>query len=281
MSKLARLGSGAITALMLSGAPGANADIRGTAAYTVSGVVVVWAADGVGNVPIASDFIIDTGAGNSAATSGDVDLIAGSDVRTMVTGSLLPADTAVANQQGAPMRISRTPSGAFNTDTNSDGVMDADDGFSAFRVRANTDTNTRRMEIFQSFYVASNTAFSIDGTATALGATTPFQMTRMRARLQQVTLSGTDGGVSFGGASQYPHSAGPEGGRRLNNRRLSTMMTPRPVFRGDQRTAAGRGTLMEQSVRFDMRYSYASGDVDLSDGAFEAEAEVVYTVFIP
>lgn len=270
---------GAVSALMLGSAPAATAEITDRPGFRVQGLVVVWASDETGNVPILSDFVIDTGNGNNAAASGDTDLIAG-DVHSVVTGELTRYDNAIADDEGAPLRIQRIVGGGFTTDFDGNGVMDADDTFSAFRLRNNSDINTRRMEVFSSFYVASNVPFSIDGVATPIGDTTADQMNRMRAYFDGVTVSGDDG-LAFGTAAQLPHSSGETGGRRMNGRRFSSFTTPRPVFRGNQRTAAGRGTLAEQSVRFDFRYRYNSGDVDLADGVFDAEAEILYTVFIP
>ena len=269
----------AVAALCLVVAP-ARADVVDSTRFRIDGAVVVWAADPTSGVPIVADFVIDTGTGNSAATSGDADLIAG-DLMTVVTGSLEPADENVANRQGAPLIIQRpVGTGNFLTDTNSDGVMDADDSFSAFRLQGSSDVNTRRMEIYSSFYVASSVPFRIDSIATPIGATTPDQMNRMRAYLDGVTVSGDDG-IAFGSAAQLPNSGGPTSGRRLNGWRFSQMLTPRNIFRGNQRTAASRGTLADQSVRFDFRYRYNSGNIDLSDGAFEAEAEIIYMVYIP
>jgi len=274
--------AGLLTAAASASGALMGAEVSDRQSFSVMGLVVVWGADQAdpsANVPIVSDFVIDSGIGNTAATSGDLDLISG-DVHTVVTGSLVPVSNDVASQQGAPMII-RNPvgQGNFRTDTNNDRVMDASDSFGAFQIGNNTDTNTRRMEIFSSFYVASNVAFSIDGQATALNGTTAAQMNRIRLRLR-VTESGNDG-LAFGSAAQFPHTAGAAGGSQANNRRLSTMTTARRVFRGNRRTAAVRGTLAEQSVRFDARYQYRSGNVDLSDGAFDAEAEVVYTVYVP
>lgn len=263
-----------------SALPRAGASILDGARFRVEGVVIVWATDAVGGNAIASDFIIDTGTGNTALTSGDTDLIA-EDVHTVVTGSLVAMNEDYANQQGAPIVIRRVPgTGTLQADSNGDWALDASDTFDAFAINNNTDTNTRRMEIRSSFYVASNTAFSIDAIASPVGTTTPTQMNRMRAFLETVTLSGDDG-LAFGSAAQYPHSDGPVGGRRMNGRTFTNLLTSRPVFRGDQRTAAMRGTLAAQSVRFDMMYRYNSGDIDLADGAFDAEAEIIYTVFIP
>lgn len=250
--------------------------------FSVMGMVVVWGADqasATAGVPIVSDFIINSGVGNSAATSGDADLIAG-DVHTVVTGSLTPVSDSWAGGHGSPM-ILRRLAGQPNilTDTNGDGVMSDADSFGAFRLRQASDTNTRRMEITSSFYVASNAAFSIDAVATPLGGSTTADLNRVRLLLR--TVQSGDDGLPFGAAAQFPHSTGAAGGSQANNRRLSTLVPGRRVFRGNQRTAATPGTLADQSVRFDLRYRYNSGNIDLSDGVFDVEAEVVYTVYIP
>lgn len=266
--------------LATAGLPGSSAVVD-QKNFRIAGLVFVWGADGfdpAGNAPIVSDFVIDTGNGSSAATSGDTDLIA-ENVHTVVTGTLVPTGDAAATANGAPFRIQNIPGGGFTTDPNGDGVLTADDSFGAFAIRANSDINTRRAELYSSFYVASNVAFSIDGQATPLGATTPDAFDRMRVTLA-VTNSGNDG-LGFGSAAQYPHSAGPAGGSRANNRRLSTMTTPFNVFNGNQRTAVSRGSIADQSVRFDLTYRYNSGDIDLSDGVIEASAEVLYTVYVP
>ena len=132
----------------------------------------------------------------------------------------------MADRQGAPLIIQRpVGTGNFLTDTNSDGVMDADDSFSAFELRGNSDVNTRRMEIYSSFYIASSVPFRIDSIATPIGATTADQMNRMRAYLDGVTVSGDDG-IAFGSAAQLPNSGGPTSGRRLNGRRLTRAHHP-------------------------------------------------------
>ena len=64
-------------------------------------------------------------------------------------------------------------------------------------------------------------------------------------------------------------------------RRLSTLTGGRDIFRGNRRTAATAGTIADQSVRFDLDYRWNTGNIDLSDGTFDVEAEVIYTLYIP
>jgi len=260
-------------------APPAAPVARDKVGFKVPGLVSVWGAEGAGGAtPIVSNFIVDTGTGTTAATSGDTDLI-GENVFTVVTGTLAATDDSLGGSNGTPFRLQRIPGGGFLTDTNGDRLTTAADSFSAFRIRQNSDINTRRAEISSSFYVASNTAFFIDAQSFAEGATTPEQMQRMRLWLN-VTTSGNDG-LAFGAAAQHPSLEAGRLGSRANGRRLSTFETPRRVFRGDRATAAGPGTIADQSVRFDLRYRYNDGDYDLSEGAYDAEATMVYTLYIP
>ncbi|MBR9834900.1 MAG: hypothetical protein GYB42_06860, partial [Alphaproteobacteria bacterium] len=53
------------------------------------------------------------------------------------------------------------------------------------------------------------------------------------------------------------------------------------IFSGNRRTARAPGSIADQSVRFDQTYRWNTGNIDLSQGVIDVEAEVVYTVFIP
>ncbi|MEO0465324.1 MAG: hypothetical protein AAF216_02180 [Pseudomonadota bacterium] len=260
--------------------PVGDANISDNAHFKVNGVVVVWSADPTTGAPLAADFIVDTGTGSTGATSGDTDEIA-ENVTAVVTGTLETSGPNGSIVQGSPMTINQaTGSNAFSTDSNGDRVMDANDAFSAFGLRGITRTGVQQMEVQSSFYVASSVPFRIDTVATPVGATTTAQMAQMRFFVDGVTLSGDDG-VVFGGAAQYPNSGGANAGWRNNNSQFTQLMTPTLVFVGNQRTAASRGTLTDQSVRLDFRYRYNTGNFSLSDGVFEAGAEFVYTVYIP
>ncbi len=263
-------------------APPATATPVDTVHVRVLGLVVVWGADAASpgaGVPVVSDFVVNTGTGNTAATSTDADLIAG-DAHTVVTGTLIPVSNSWNASQGAPILLQNLL-GQPNllTDRNTDGVTSDEDTFNAFRIRTASDTNNRRMEIWSSFYVASNVNFNIDGQATPSPGTTVADLQAVRVTLA-TTLDGDDG-LAFGSAAQYPHTAGPAGGSQANNRQLSTMITPRRVFVGNRRTAAARGSLADQSVRFDLRYRYNFGNTDLSEGVLNVGATVVYTIYVP
>ncbi len=282
-----RLGSGIRIAALalaatLSGGSQATGAAQETVFFRIAGVIIVWGADdfgAAGAAPVVSDFIIDTGTGGNAATSGDVDLIA-TDVHTVTTGTLTPTPDSTTGT-AIPFRIRRAGPANGTTDTDGDGSMDADDTFDAFQLRQNSDLNLFRTDLFTSFFVASNTPFNIDAQASPVGDTTNDDLDRVRLRLR-VTQSGNDDGFAFGSAAQFPNSAGADGGGAPNGRRLSVMTTPSRVFQGDQRTAAAPGTIAEQSVRFDLRYRLGRDDgYDLSDGVANIEALVVYTVYAP
>ncbi len=268
------LAGGALAAL--AGVP-AQASIVDNPHFRVLGLVIVWGADSTGSAPIASDFVIDTGTGTTAATSGDADLIAG-DVFTVVTGSLTPTPTSLAG--ASVYNVSNATSGGGTTDSNSDGVLDATDTFGAFGLDATTDVDIPGLASTSSFYVASNTAFAIDAQAAVVGTATNFTLADVGYSLA-VTQSGNDG-LAFGANAQFPHSGGATGGVVGTVADLSDMATATNVFTGNQRTAASVGTIAQQSVRFDATYTLGGGaGYDLSMGSGEIEADVTYTVFVP
>ncbi len=267
----------------LAGRAPIAADIQDNPHFNVLGAVIVWSADTVGNAPVAADFIIDTGTGGTAATSGDTDLIAG-DQFTVVTGSLVstnmpPPPTGTG---AIPFVIDNTTSGQINTDTNGDGIVAADDSFSAFGLQSNTNLRVTGVQSRTSFYVASNTPFSIDAETQPPTSGLNFALLILTNLDMAVTRSGDDG-LAFGSAAQYPHSAGPNGGITANTN-LYSLIGGQTVFTGDQRTASTPGTLAEQSVRFDNTYSISAASLtgyDLSLGTFDFTVQVVYTVFVP
>lgn len=245
----------------------ANASIIDRPHFKVLGVVIVWAADdSTGGTPIATDFIIDDTSG-----AGDTDLIGGTavDGRTVVTGELTAtADAASTAGLGSILDIDNTTGtiATVNTDTAA--------GFSAFDVTDATLTS-EDLTYESSFYVASNTAFSIDGVATETAQEGDFEMTDIGYSMD-VTLGGTDGTLTFGGSARDP--AGTFG----TFADLSEVDGSTPIFVGTDRTADSAGSIVAQSVRFDATYTLGTGGAyDLSQGAGEIQADVVYTVFVP
>lgn len=258
---------------LLAGAP-AHASIIDNPNFKVLGLVIVWGSDGVnaGN-PVVSDFVIDTTAGSGA----DADLIA-ADVHTVVTGTLTPTPDSIAGASPFEL-IDSTLGASFSTDTDSSGVLDASDTFSAFGIDGTTDLGVEGAELESSFYVASNTAFSINAIATATTATN-FDLSDIGYELS-VTEAGNDG-LAFGANAQFPHSGGATGGVLNTVSTLDDMDSSTVIFAGNQRTAQAPGSIASQSVRFDAVYTLGGvNGYDLSMGVGEIEADVTYTVFVP
>ncbi|MEL7231156.1 MAG: hypothetical protein AAGJ85_01435 [Pseudomonadota bacterium] len=251
---------------------GSVAGTLDTPKFEVPGLVIVWGADGAGNAPIVSDFITERGGVST-------DLIAG-DAYTVVTGTLDPLNESFPDGTGAALRIQRSPGGGNQTTRQGDRFTSTSDTLNAFRLRNNTDVRTIRSEIESSFYVASNKAFNIDVTAASVGDPADLNLIRLRMR---VAGSGTDSGLDFGGAAQLPHTGNTDrsGVRWGGYRRLSALTGGQNIFRGNRRTALNAGTIPDQSVRFDLDYRWNTGNIDLAEGTFDVEAEVVYTVYIP
>lgn len=259
---------------------GASLGINATAltvdapSFKVDGVIIVWAGDDSGTAPVVADFIVGTG---PAAP----DLI-GADARTVVTGTLAPTNEATA-AGGMPFVITNTTSGDFNTDTNGDGRITEADSFSPLGLRNITDTSIDASRQYSSFYVASNTPFNIDAISTPPGTFRDFLLLNIIRLNLTSTVSGTDGGVDFGGSAQAAHTGGPDTGFAPETT-LWNIRSAQTLFSGNQRTAAAPGTIADQSIRFDAEYAIRAANLtgyDLSLGTFDFTVEVTYTAYAP
>ncbi|MEM7328324.1 MAG: hypothetical protein AAF437_06250 [Pseudomonadota bacterium] len=258
------LAGAALAASTLAVSAPANASIIDRPHFKVLGVVIVWAADeSNGNTPIATDFVIDDTVG-----AGDSDLIL-QDGRTVLTGTLTAtADAASTAGIGSVLDISNGGGTIATVDT------DSPSNFSAFDVTGASLT-AGPLTYESSFYVASNTAFAIDGVATQTLQSGDFDIADIGYSMD-VTVSGNDAGLAFGANAQNPLGAFTPFSH------LGQVDGTNPVFVGALRTAASAGSIVGQSVRFDATYSLgAGGAYDLSLGAGEIQADVVYTVFVP
>ncbi|MEO1420423.1 MAG: hypothetical protein AAFU66_05675 [Pseudomonadota bacterium] len=271
------LAGGALAALV--GVP-AQAAIVDNPQFRVLGVVIVWGADGFGGgaaTPVVSDFVIDTNGGGSL-TGGDADLIA-QDVHTVVTGSLTPTVDAVATDGTAFDVLNSSIGPSASTDSNSDGVLDANDTFSGFFIDENTTDIALANELESSFFVASNTPFAITGNAALVGTPTTFTLADI-AWDMTVTPTGSvtngAGSFAFGANAQDPVDTLASPPTDLSG------LTGGNVYEASQRTAATPGSIAQQSVRFDVTYTLGGATgYDLSQGTGQIEADVTYTVFVP
>ncbi|NQY12659.1 MAG: hypothetical protein HRT81_02220 [Henriciella sp.] len=260
----------------------AHAELIDRPHFEREGLVIVWAANAMGAVPMVSDFILDTGNGTSAAGSGDIDLIA-SDAHAVVTGTLVSTQDGVASATGGmPFLLTNTDSGTIDTDTNGDGVVSGADAFTSFGIQSLSDARVDAVRQSSSFYVASNVPFAIDAQAFTPSTFTEFILLLITRMQLSVTQAGDDG-LAFGASAQLPHSGGATAGV-APSLRLWDLRNAQNVFTGNQRTASGPGSLADQAVRFDAEYSIAAANLngyDLSLGTFDFQVEVVYTVYVP
>lgn len=260
----------------------AQAEIVTNQRFAIDNLVVVWSADETGNAPVVSEFII------GEVGAADTDLIA-TDAFTVVTGSLNSTNNNIG-VGGFPLDFTGSPTGDFNTDTDGDGNLDADDSLSPFQLDTDftVDASTPRT----SFYVASNTAFSISAEVTNVDVDPVFTgfsnaflgFVDVNMEVAPVGSTRTDGGFSYGSAAQAPHSGGELAGFSTPVDLLDLLNTPTTVYTGNQRTAATPGTIADHSVRFDVSYPLVGATVvgyDLSLGVVNFGVTVEYTVFVP
>ena len=284
IKKLA-LAGGVVASLMASTA---YASVIDRPFFKVLGVVVVWGGtdfDQTGNAtPLVSDFVLLTPTSGSEGA----DLIDGN-VYSVITGDLDPVEGVASFDP-----VSGETSGGTFTDNGTSGVLDADDTLTAFGVDSNTDVGSGLVNTHtSSFYVASNAKFDIFAETTNFDATEDFEEGETALTPANISFSmsiDTDGddGLAYGGetTAQDPSDGGTGVDTGVTN--LEQMLTQRKIFDGGRRTAAGPGTLAEQSVRFESVYSL-DADVDeegvqaydLSMGVGTVQADVTYTVFVP
>lgn len=259
----------------------AGADLSNVPHFQVFGIVVVWAADENSGAPVVSDFIMNTGNGASAASSGDIDLVSG-DAHSVVTGTLIATKDAVNSVGTMPFVITNSQQGTINTDSNNDGILNASDAFSAFGLLNDSDTRVDATKSESSFYVASNVPFAIDVQAVPPSSGLDATLLNIIRLNMSSQVSGNDG-LAFGASAQAGHSGGPTSGF-APERRLIQLINPQRIFTGNQRTASTGGSLADQSIRFDAEYSIRAANLagyDLSLGTFDFQVEMIYTMFVP
>lgn len=257
-------------ALLGSIALTSSASVTDNPRWSIPPMVIVWTTDAAGSAPLVSEFLVG---------APSIDLIAQDSV-TVVTGSLTRTDQTDGTAFGGIPFILEGVNGAdFNTDTNSDGVLDADDSFAAFDLQANSDARVDAVETSTSFYVASNSAFNINADVVSVNtfALLFFVFLDMSVSLERDNPTEPE----FGTAAQFPNSGGETAGFLGMPRTLLSIAAPTLVFEGNQPTAASIGSILDQSVRFDQDYSVGFTGYDLSLGTFDFQAVVEYTVFVP
>ena len=167
--------------------------------------------------------------------------------------------------------------------------LEETDSLTAFELDAATDLNVRQARNVSRFLVASNVAFDIFVESTDLTRTgdftdLDFENIGFRALLNR---TGGSGEGRWGDNAQNP-AIGGEGIDDTLNDLGDFSEGPVKLFDGGRRTARFPGTLLEQAVSFNIRYSLSlaadaaqNNDYDLSLGSGTIGAQVSYTVYAP
>ena len=167
--------------------------------------------------------------------------------------------------------------------------LEETDSLTAFELDAATDLNVRQARNVSRFLVASNVAFDIFVESTDLTRTgdftdLDFENIGFRALLNR---TGGSGEGRWGENAQNP-AIGGEGIDDTLNDLGDFSDGPVKLFDGGRRTARFPGTLLEQAVSFNIRYSLSlaadaaqNNDYDLSLGSGTIGAQVSYTVYAP
>jgi hypothetical protein len=255
----------------------ATAAVTDRVYFSAAPLVMVWGTDASNNPAVVSDFVLV----NTATGTAGTDLIA-ANVLPVITGSMTPVPQAPAgNSIYAVTNPAAAPAGGGTfTDGGTAGLLDAADTYTAFGLGATTALSFAAGPQSHSFYVASNSAFDIFAQTGAAAYTGSFTagtvpLTAISWAMTITAANTTDGGVTWGVNSQNP-STGGTGIIAATNLNAFTAATK--VFDGGQRTAAAAGSILSQSVRFNVQYGL---NYNLSMGAGSVSVPVTYTIYTP
>lgn len=235
----------------------ANASIIDQPVFKILGAVVVWGGNAAGDAFEVNDFMVKSG-------TTTLDLIA-ANVQPVITGQLtsFPSGTGSAD-----LLLEGT-----SIDTDNNGVLDLDDSLAAFSPSSSlTGLSSQQTS---SFYVASNTAFTIQATATAADSTHLSKITRA---MSVETSGAASGNLNFGSKSQLPN---PNTTTAVTGDGVLTNLSTSPlVYTATRKTATAAGSIAEQSVRFTNTYGLA-GNTGLSAETGDITATITYTIAMP
>lgn len=252
-------------------------------------VIVIAATEDESNggvAPVAVDFNLLTPASSGAAAP---DLIADDGFVFNSNSGFDPGHDFSAGATRLQL-FERTSGGNFGNPGGGDiDYLEESDTLTAFGIDATTDISTRRARHVSRFLVVSNARFDIYASASNLSRTGDFapldyENIGMDVRLNR---TGGTGPGQWGTRAQNPAIGGTGLINTIND--LGDISTgPTKVFDGGRRTARFRGSLLEQSVSFQVRYALSDSadsgrnhDYDLSMGAGTIGADVTFTVYTP
>ena len=252
-------------------------------------VIVAGGIEGTGTQArplVVGDFYLLEQSGSVGRDLIDTDLVGAG----LVDGGFQPLGDLGGGAES--FRFRRTNGGRF-TDNGQLGALDTEDRYSRAIVTDRSEiTLNGRLERVSRFFVASNTAFHIRAEATGLATRGRFDTlgyADIGYRLRLETQGGS-GANAWGRSAQDP--AGDARGITFaqngpNRWSLANLASgPVTVFEAGRRTAATRGSLLDQMVALRSTYrlnaSGANGNgYDLSQGTGEISATVTYTIYAP
>ncbi len=240
-----------------------------------------------GQAPVAYDFnLLDNVPTGTAAND-----IIGADGVTINFNTGRYNASGDGSASGYEFEVIDPVSGGGFTSVGPHQTLDANDSYSAFELDQDTDIDLVVGNRASQFLVVSNTAFDIYGQASDLVNTGSFSALDYANIGYSLRVRPSGGGNTvwrWGERSQNPSAGGSGIINAVND--LGDMSAGfTKVFDGGRRTAAARGSLLQQAVSFQSRYRLrAAGSVlgelrnyDLSMGHGELGATVTYTIYTP
>ena len=290
--------SAALCALAMAAlTPLASAAVGDTPFFRADKIVIVFGAsdylESGGVAPYIGDFLL-----LRDASAPGTDLIAG-DLRPINynTSRFNPINNP--DSAGIEYTVRDPQSGGQFISGPPHQTLGAGDAFTSFTLNADTSIELRnRGNRASRFFVASNAAFDIFAEADdlqATGAFAAYDLSSIRFRFR-VDTRGGNGANRWGTAAQHPggaadpddETAGILLGRSNGPRNSLADIAggPTQVFDGAQRTAASRGSILQQAAGFQARYNLQTPgsnprDYDFSMGTGSIGARVTYTVYSP
>lgn len=271
-------------------APAAYADIIDRPYFNAQSLVIVIGATenetNGGVAPIAFDFNLLTPASSGSAAP---DLIA-DDGYVFNSNSGFDAGHDFSGGASRVDIENETSGGRFTNPGGGDiDYLEASDSLTEFGLDTATDVNVRWSRHVSRFLVVSNAPFDMFVQASNFAATGDFtaldyENIGFRALINR---TGGTGVGQWGTAAQNPSTGGSGIDTTLND--LGDFSAgPTKLFDGGRRTARLVGSLLEQAVSFNIRYSLSgaadaglANDYDFSMGVGTIGADVVYTVYTP
>ena len=257
-----------LATLGLAISPLSHAGISDRTSFTVPPIVILWAAnDDTGEVPIVTDFIIQ----DSNGLNTDLINVDGRTVAVTPTGALIPTtDAAFVSNSIANFRVTGSPTTPVIP-------IDAEEltSFDAFELINGTSIQESNGTFHSSdFFIASNTPFNITTNVDEVQTSGDFTLDDI-VFYYFVDTNGSNAPIPYGASARDP------GGIQFQYQPLGDIDGV-DIWQSATSTAASSGDIADQSVRIQLFYELAQGQIiDLSHGSGTVIADVTYTAYVP